>query len=121
MGQGQKLPPHTSLLPPCFQKPQLLRSSCWRPGWVGGAWREGGFSCTQKRFLEPGEESKINRFWSSRDPCPATDSYDPREDGDHKVPRPAQDPQNCKVVLKELRPQDPCTTLTVGGKDPMTV
>lgn len=120
-GKGQKLLPHTSLPPPCFQKPELLRSSCWRTEWVRDARREGGFSQTQKRFLEPGKDSKVSGFWSSRDPCPVTDSYDPREDGDHKVPSPTKDPQSAKVVLKELRPEDPCTTLGVGGEDPMIV
>lgn len=88
---------------------------------MGDARREGGFSHTQQRFLEPGKESKISWFWSSRDRCPATDSYDPREDGDHKVPSPSKDPQGYKVVLKELRPQDPCTTLRAGDEDPMNV
>lgn len=30
-GREQKLPPHTSFPPLCFQKPMLLRSSHWRP------------------------------------------------------------------------------------------
>lgn len=34
----------------------------------------------QQRFLEPGMGSDISGFWSSRDPCPVIDSYDPKED-----------------------------------------
>lgn len=38
-----------------------------------------------------------------------------------QAPAKTQRAQSCKVVLKELRPQDPCTTLRVGAEDPMIV
>lgn len=66
--------PHTSLPPLCFQKPELLRSSDWRTRWVRDAKREGGFPQTQKTLLEIRKESRVSGFWSSRDPCPATES-----------------------------------------------
>lgn len=49
--------------------------------WVGkGGHAWGRLPQAQKRFLEPGKEPKVSGFWSSRDPCPAMDSYDPRID-----------------------------------------
>lgn len=88
-----------------------------------------GEGCQEGRGVFPDSEEipgawegvKGQWVWEQQDPCPVTNSSDPSEDGDHNVPSPPKDPQSCKVVLKELRPQDPCTTLGVRGEDPMTV